>query len=524
MPEADEQLGFNGFESDDFDAYLPEKWNSNMFTLGRRRVKGKLECIGHSLEEEIDNAGLSLVMHLSDEFPSLWNGKKVDTQWLFFSRDEAARTELTDLIDKERTLADTLADPTPRYRQVFLGVSVNKDYLEIGLRLHHNAWVDRRNLLSLLERDSARVELKELFSRLPEHYEVELSDKGTASPMGFAETGLDELAGEFDRDRGWFFVGARLPRDQVPVLGVEVVETAQEVFRLLVPVYRFCAWSADNDAISIDKLAAERNEAIRASREEFDRERAERQVERREKQEQGLKLREEIEQKFLETQAWRQREIAARRAAVARASAAAAAEDARARAEALSAGWNLGEAKDEKAKDEKPNEEKPNEEIGKKETRSSGPKGDARRPRANEREPRADNRRRERNPRTDRGRRDDRRQQTLPKVSPERAAAIQVGDLVEVKKGFLTGRRGTVQEIDEKGGVRVGFGGLSSRLAQDSISGLGPAPPDKRYGESSGKRTGRDRSAPRRQNRAKLSKEDGGSSPNRQESRANEKT
>ncbi|MCP4674184.1 MAG: hypothetical protein GY854_01420 [Deltaproteobacteria bacterium] len=520
MPEVDEQPGFNGFESDDFDAYLPEKWNSNMFTLGRRSVKGKLECIGHSLEDELENAGLSLVMRLSDEFPSLWNSKKVDTQWLFFSRDEAARTELTDLIDKERTLADTLADPTPRYRQVFLGVSVNKDHLEIGLRLHHNAWVDRRNLLSLLERDSARTELKELFKRLPEHYEVELSDKETVSPESFAETGLDELADEFDRDRGWFFVGARLPRDQVPVLGVEVVETAQEVFRLLVPVYRFCAWSVDNDAISIDKLAAERNEAIRASREEFDRERAERQVERREKKEQGLKLREEIEQKFLETQAWRQREIAARRAAAARASAAAAAEDARARAEALSAGWSLGDVKDEKGKHEKSNEE-----IGNKETSSSETKREAKRPRTDVREPRADNRRREKKTRIDDGgRRDVRQQQALSKVSPERAAAIQVGDLVEVKKGFLMGRRGTVQEIDEKGGVKVGFGALSSRLAQDDISGLGPAPPERKYGESSGKRTGRDRNTPRRQNRAKLSKEDGGSSPNRRESRANEKT
>ena len=60
-------------------------------------------------------------------------------------------------------------------------------------------------------------------------------------------------------------------------------------------------------------------------------------------------------------------------------------------------------------------------------------------------------------------------------ISPERASQIAVGDMILVKKGFLKGRRGIVNELDEKGGVKVTFGPLSSRLALTDVSGLGPA-------------------------------------------------
>ncbi len=153
---------FDGFSSEDFDAYLPEKWSSNVFTLPRRKVKDKLDFIGRRLFEEFQAYGLALNMHLSDDHPSLWNKKKVDTQWLFFSRDEEARKKLAEIIDTERTLATTLIDPTPLYRHVFLGVSVNRDHVEIGLWLHHEAWVDRKNLTALLKDDDFRARFDEI--------------------------------------------------------------------------------------------------------------------------------------------------------------------------------------------------------------------------------------------------------------------------------------------------------------------------------------------------------------------------
>jgi hypothetical protein len=495
----DDQMEFSAFEPEDFDAYLPEKWNSNMFTLQRRKVKSKLETIGLCLKEELEAADLSLVLHLSDEFPSLWNKKSVDTQWLFFSRDEAARAELTDLIDRERTLADTLADPTPRYRHVFLGVAVKSDLLEIGLRLHYDAWVDRQNLINLLKKADGRLRLIELFGRLPEHYEVTLNEAGPISPPGMKDGDIESLASAFAEENGWLFIGARLPRDQVSVLGSEMVDTAREVFCFLIPVYRFFAWSQDNDAISLDRLVAEHNEALRVNREEFDRERARREEERREKEKEGLKLREEIEEKCRETKAWRQREFAAKRAAAARAVGAAKQEEARARAEALAAKWDLGKGAAEAATSER----------GKTEPRTPHQDGGADRGSAAHRsEEHHPNKQRPRTEQT----RDDYAKARQPKVTPERASEICVGDMVEVRKGFLKGRRGIVNELDEKGGVKVNFGALSSRLALNDVSGLGPASALTRSSGSRQKKERGDQNTTGRRFRGRAGEKESGSS------------
>jgi hypothetical protein len=60
-------------------------------------------------------------------------------------------------------------------------------------------------------------------------------------------------------------------------------------------------------------------------------------------------------------------------------------------------------------------------------------------------------------------------------VAPERASDIRVGDRVEVGSGFLKGRLGIVQELDDRGGVRIAFGALSSRLDRPDVIGHGPA-------------------------------------------------
>ncbi len=501
MSESGKQVLFEEFLPEDFDAYLPEKWNSNMFTLPRRKVKGKLEAIGGHLKDELDNAGLSLVMYLSDEFPSLWNKKSVDTQWLFFSRDEAARAEIADLIDTDRTLADTLADPTPRYRHIFIGVAIDQDHFEIGMRLHHDAWVDRRNLIDLTKEKQNQSKLLELLENLPEHYEIGLEGNDTMSSPNMGQADFVNLVNDFDNNKGLLFLGARLPRDQVLVLGADIIDTVHEIFQHLIPVYRFIAWSPDNDAISMDQLMAERNVALKASHEELEKERAERGAKRREQEIMGVKLREEIEDRIRKTDSWRQREIAARRTAAVRAASPAKSEDPRAKAEALAAKMGLGGEKSHVSA--KATEEEKKRDVSSKALSKSAPS-----PNQSHRPPHPQGKRSQpKRQHHSTGGRSDRSRSSLDvvKVTPERAANIQTGDLVEVKKGFLQGRRGQVQEIDEKGGIRVNFGALSSRLIQDDVSGLGPLSLDQQKKNASFKRSNKEFKAPRQRFRGKLS-------------------
>jgi hypothetical protein len=319
---------------------------------------------------------------------------------------------------------------------------------------------------------------------------VSLAGDDIYSPPSLTEETLKTLAESFDSERKWFFIGARLPRDQVLVLGLDVVDTAREVFEFLIPVYRFCAWSPENDAISLDELVAERNEAIEASRKELEREKKEREEGRRKREEQGLRLREEIQEKILETQAWRQREYAARRAAAVRNAEAEKQEDSRAKAEAAAAKWGLGETDTRKPKSDdeaKPAAKKPRLARDQKRVERSKPRaqasaGESIKPLA------------------------------AKNVDPQRAAQISQGDLIEVKKGFLRRRRGVVQEIDEKGTLRVNFGALSSRLSLDDVKGLGPLQKKSSHDDSFKKGDSKRPNPKKRGFRGKLSRTDEGES------------
>ncbi len=484
MNDTEEQLKMNFFQSEDFDAYLPEKWNSNMFTLERRRVKEKLESLGIVLSEKTIAAGLSLVRHSSDEFPSFWNKKQVDRQWLFFSRDEAARAELTDIIDKERTLADTLADPTPMYRQIFLGMSMGEQFLEIGIWMHHDAWVDRRNFVNLCENEEALKMLADMLQGLPEHFEMGLDSGEIESPKHYNPDSIKKMAAVFDNEKSWFFLGARLPRDQVLVLGADLESLAADIFRILIPVYNCIAWSPSNDLISIESILAERNESLKTSREELDRERAEREAKIKESKAVGVAMKEEIAERIRETSAWRSREMAAKRAHAARMAAQHREDDARANAEAMAAKWGLGTKAVDKSEEDKETPKVPvlqDKEVfqkpvlaQQKESFNSGQTP------AREKSPSfTGGREKTEKPQfrtSERYNRDRDKKITphrylveMPHTTSEALGEFKCGDNIEVNRGFLKGRRGTIQEVDEKGWIKVAFGMLSSKVAPEDI-------------------------------------------------------
>src|SRR5262245_32138245 len=91
---------FKGFGQDTFAAYSPDKWSSNVHNLARMRNKEAMLILcdqaQKGLEEEF--SGLSRVA--SDEIPNIVNHKKVDSQWVYWYRDAAARASLTSFLEK----------------------------------------------------------------------------------------------------------------------------------------------------------------------------------------------------------------------------------------------------------------------------------------------------------------------------------------------------------------------------------------------------------------------------------------
>src|SRR5215813_11557605 len=138
---------FPGFTDRDFDAYAPQKWKSNVFNRERLEVKQKLLLLGKELAGALTAAdGSPLLCEASVEHPALWNHKQVEAQHLFFSRNEGARKELDKIIDRQKSIAAQIDDPTPLRNHVFLAVSLTNDALELSVKLHPDARVDRQNL------------------------------------------------------------------------------------------------------------------------------------------------------------------------------------------------------------------------------------------------------------------------------------------------------------------------------------------------------------------------------------------
>ena len=449
---------FDGFSSEDFDAYLPEKWSSNVFTLPRRKVKDKLDFIGRRLLEEFKAYGLALNMHLSDDHPSLWNKKKVDTQWLFFSRDEEAHKKLAEIIDTERTLATTLIDPTPLYRHVFLGVSVNRDHVEIGLWLHHDAWVDRKNLTALFKDDVSRARFDEIRENLPEDFEFGAVGGDSVSLSKISPEQLGEMVLEFEKNRGWLFWGVRLKRDAAVEIGTGIIDRIAEHFRALISVYRFVAWAPSNDAISVDSIVARQKQERITTQVQHDLEREQREERRREEEEERVQLRREVEERARDDQAWRERERAFRRTQAKRSAARIAREDesdgestapvekettpavVEARAKAVDDPGDSQREKTDSPTERRAQGEKPGgDEV--KSPRKSGPVSTP-----------------------------------ASKVSEQRKAEIQVGDGVIVQKGFLKGQFGIVQNVEEKGDLKIVLGALTARVSLQDVEGRGPSP------------------------------------------------
>jgi hypothetical protein len=256
---------FPGLTDKDFDAYVPNKWKSNVFNRERLEVKQKLLELGKSCAGAMAAAdGSPLLLEASVEHPALWNHKQVDAQHLFFSRHEQARREIDGIIDRSRPMTTMLEDPTPQRNHVFLGVALDHEKVTVALKLHPDAHVDRENLERKLDDTWEREKLVALLAELPAGTRVGVSGQSDVPAAEVDDARLGELVAELARPEApgkthWFSVWRTLPRAEAIAAGPELATRVREVLVALLPLYQAVAWSRDNDFVSMrDKIKQEK--------------------------------------------------------------------------------------------------------------------------------------------------------------------------------------------------------------------------------------------------------------------------
>ncbi|HKA87441.1 MAG TPA: hypothetical protein VKE22_07225 [Haliangiales bacterium] len=251
---------FGGFTDKDFDAYAAKKWRSNVFNRERLEVKQKLAELGREVAGGLTAAdGSPLLCEASVEHPALWNHKQVDAQHLYFSRNEGARKELDRIIDRARPMTAMLDDPTPQRNHLFLSITIDEQRVELAVKLHPDASVDRQNLERKLAEHWEKERLLDLLHALPGGHTVGVTG-GTMTPaQAIGDDGLKTLLVELGRPEApgkthWLVVERSLPRSAATAAGPAIVDEARRELTALLPIYHFVAWTRDNDYVSMREM------------------------------------------------------------------------------------------------------------------------------------------------------------------------------------------------------------------------------------------------------------------------------
>jgi transcription antitermination factor NusG len=263
---------FAGFTNADFDAYVQKKWKSNVFTRERLEVKQKLLQLGRELQPAMLAAdGSPLACEASVEYPTLWNHKQVEAQHLYFSRNEGARKELDQIIDRQKSLASMIDDPSPQRNHVFLALSLSHSELEVSVKLHPDARVDRQNLERKCEDHFEAEKLVRAVRELGASWRAGITPElGPAAELD--EEKLKQILGKLAQPaplalpgtpQRLLYVGNALPQAQVVERGAGVAGELREALGHLGTIYRFIAWSRDNDFVSMKETLQKERQAKR---------------------------------------------------------------------------------------------------------------------------------------------------------------------------------------------------------------------------------------------------------------------
>lgn len=254
---------FTGFEQADFDAYERQKQSSNAFTLQRRRAKDRLLALARELHKAHEEALTGFELGATEDAPSVANGRKVQAQWVYFTRNADERGSLKTLLQRtDLQSAASLFDIALHHQHASLLLRVDVEGFAMGVELASKAKVDRENLAKKLEQKWARDKLMELAQALP----------GAAIVFGRETVDAGSLSAE--QLEGWreallksdapFVLEVKLPRVDERLASRALLELVSAWMGVLAPVLRFVAWSRENDQAhvkdAIQKQKKERQE------------------------------------------------------------------------------------------------------------------------------------------------------------------------------------------------------------------------------------------------------------------------
>ncbi|MEK7703407.1 MAG: hypothetical protein AAB426_00500 [Myxococcota bacterium] len=243
---------FAGLTQQVFDAYAQEKWASNVYNLPRMRGKDLMLALCDAVQSHLREELEGLDRAASDEVPNISNHKRVDAQWVYWFRDKAARDALASFLEKTPLDQAIIFNIAPQDKHATLAVVLRQHEVWIGLRVAAGAAVDRRNLAVAMGKQWQRENFVALLGDIPEGATSGM--EGALVPAHEESVAsLERLVHDLgDKERAWQLGHAITAEDAIG-LGVELADHIARWLGALAPVYRYVAWTRDNDHIDVTR-------------------------------------------------------------------------------------------------------------------------------------------------------------------------------------------------------------------------------------------------------------------------------
>lgn len=256
---------FAGFRDEDFDAYHRKKWRSNSYTLARREAKDRILALARALASELEEELADLELGASEEAPSVANGRQVKAQWVFFTRNADARNGLKRFLNKTDLMSGAnLFDIAVNHQHACLILRLDERGFAVGVELASKATVDLDNVAKKLSHEDTRTDLVEILQSLPNHSQLVWRDERTPTIDVTVEQ-LAALPDALNAHSSTLKFESLLPRDEEILQTEALIGTVEEQVAAFIPLYRFLAWSPENDYAAV-KVEIKRQKKTKAKK------------------------------------------------------------------------------------------------------------------------------------------------------------------------------------------------------------------------------------------------------------------
>lgn len=232
------------FEEGDFRALSEGLDRDPQYNDRRLAARRRLLTLGKRAVAAAARAGTTLECRTSLHHPHAMNGMRVRRLWAYLTRGKAQKKRLAAVLGPELG-----KDLDAAYRNVYLCLALEAEALEASLRIHPDGWYDGQNLKNKVEREGVG-EWRELLNGLG-GFRLRIADwKGEWRCGELTPEALEEFLGYYTPGEHGLAVERRFPAPagaRGAALEPAAADTLVEEVLRLAPLYRFTAWTPEND-------------------------------------------------------------------------------------------------------------------------------------------------------------------------------------------------------------------------------------------------------------------------------------